>query len=242
MKTLKILILILTITSALHAQTEGDKMAYQAYVTSNKSLWKQLVSKEQSAFDKSKTNENRYRLLLAQHGLLGATMADQDEDLFDDHFKKAKDNIEELIEADYEVANAKAMLSSIYGWEIAYSGYKGMFLGSKNSSNIESATKLDPSSPLVWQVHASYKLFTPEMFGGDLNEAVKSFEKAVKLYDASEAAQKSNWRYLDALAWLGQAYESTNQNDKAKQTYEKALEVEPNFGWVKYALLPAVNQ
>ena len=242
MKTLKTLILVLTISSTLFAQTEGDKMAYQAYITSNKSLWKQLVSKEQLAFDKSKTNENRYRLLLAQHGLLGATMTDQDEDLFDDHYKKAKDNVEELIEADYEVANAKAILSAIYGWEIAYSGYKGMFLGGRNSTNIEQATKLGPSSPLLWQIYASSKLFTPEMFGGDIDVAVNSFEKAIKLYDASGAAKKSNWRYLDALAWLGQAYKSTDQIDKAKMTYEKALQVEPNFGWVKYSLLPALDQ
>lgn len=242
MKTIKFLTLLLFISSTLLAQTEGDKMAYQAYITNNKSLWKQLVKKEEASYNSSKSNKNLYALLLAQHGLLGATMVDQDEDLFDDHYKAAKENVETLIDTNYEAANAKAILSAIYGWEIAYSGYKGMFLGGKNSTNIEEATKLGPSSPLVWQIYASSKLFTPEMFGGDIDVAVKSYEKAVKLYDAQNAAEKSNWRYLDALAWLGQAYMSTNQKEKAKQTFEKALEVEPEFGWVKYNLLPSLNQ
>ena len=117
-----------------------------------------------------------------------------------------------------------------------------MFLGGKSSSNIEEATKLDPSSPLVWQVYGVSKLFTPEMWGGDAKVALESFEKAVKLYEASDVQKASNWRYLDALAWLGQAYATNNQKDMAKKVYEKALEVEPNFGWVKYSLLPAINK
>lgn len=240
MKTLKSSVLLFFFSLTVFAQSEADKMAYQAYITNNKSLWKQLVSEQEDTYKKAKTNENLYHLLLAQHGLLGATMADQDEDLFDDHYKKAKDNIKELIAADYQVANAKAVLSAVYGWEMAYSGYKGMFLGGKSSTNIQDATKLDPSSPLVWQVYASSKLFTPAMFGGDIKIALSSFEKAVELYEGNNAQRESNWRYLDALAWLGQAYEANNQKEMAKKVYGKALEIEPNFGWVKYALLPSV--
>ncbi|CAN0600326.1 unnamed protein product, partial [Ectocarpus sp. 12 AP-2014] len=193
-------------------------------------------------YEKLKTNENLYHLLLAQHGLLNATMADQDEDLFDDHYKKAKDNSEELIDANYQVANAKAMLSAIYGWEMAYSPYKGMFLGGKSSSTIAEASKLDPSSPIVWQVYGSSKLFTPEMWGGDTKLALEYFEKAVQLYEANDTQNASNWRYLDALAWLGQAYEANDQSDMAKKVYKKAFEIAPDFGWVKHALLPSINE
>ena len=242
MKTLKLTFAILFLSFITYAQSEAEKMAYQAYLTNNKSLWKQLVSKQQDNYQKVKTNENLYHLLLAQHGLLGATMADQDEDLFDDHHKKAKDNIEELIEADYQVANSKAILSAIYGWEMAYSSYKGMFLGGKSSKNIQEATKLDPSSPLVWQVYGSSKLFTPAMFGGDIKLALSSFKKAVELYEADATLINSNWRYLDALAWLGQAYVANDQKEMAKKVYEKTLEIEPNFGWVKYSLLPSLEK
>ncbi len=244
MKTLKTIALVLTLLSSnlLIAQSESDKMAYMAYISNNKSLWKQLVSKEQSAYNKSKTNKNLYNLLLAQHGLLNSTMADQDEELFDEHFKDAKDNIDELIEAGHEVGNSKAILSAIYGWEMGYSSYKGMFLGGKSSSNIEEATKMAPNEPLVWQVFGSSKFFTPSMFGGDTKEAQKAYEKAITLYEQNESLTTSNWRYLDALVWLGKVYEKNGEKAKAKSTYEKALKVEPDFGWVKFALLPAINK
>lgn len=241
MKTVRLTLLLCFFSASLFAQTESDEMAYLAYISNNKSLWKQLVSKEQSNYNKAKTNDNLYALLLAQHGLLNATLADQDEDLFDEHYENAKDNIEQLIEAKHEVGNSKAILSAIYGWEMAYSSYKGMFLGGKSSSNIEEATKIAPNEPLVWQVYGSSKFFTPSMFGGDTKEAQKAYEKAVKLYE-TRGLTKSNWRYLDALAWLGKVYEENGEKALAKSTYEKALSAEPDFGWVKYALLPSISK
>lgn len=243
MKSLQFFIISLftLLSIQVSAQSEAEEMAYFAYTSNNKSLWKQLVSKEQANYNKSKTNDNLYALLLAQHGLLNATLSDQDEDLFDEHYESAKDNAEKLIDTDYQIGNAKAILSAIWGWEMGYSSYKGMFLGGKSSSNIEEATKMAPNVPLVWQVYASSKFFTPSMFGGDTKEAQEAYEKAVKLYE-DQNLTKSNWRYLDALAWLGKVYEKNGEKDLAKSTYEKALAVEPDFGWVKYALLPSISK
>ncbi|MEM9855962.1 MAG: tetratricopeptide repeat protein [Bacteroidota bacterium] len=222
------------------SQSLHKEMAYRAYLTNNKSLWKDLVAESQKTFDANKTDKNRYNLVLAQHGLLGSTMSEQDEDLFDDYFKKTKDHIEELIDNGYQEGNSRALLSSIYGWEMGYSPWKGMFLGGKSSSNLEKATKADASSPLVWQIYGGSKLFTPKAFGGSVTDAIEAYEKSVSLYESNPALTKSNWRYLDALAWLGQAYEKNNQIDKARKTYEKALQVEPGFGWAKYVLLPNI--
>ncbi|MGD1961526.1 MAG: tetratricopeptide repeat protein [Fulvivirga sp.] len=239
-KSLATLVLMVLFVVPVFSQSEADEMAYRAYLTTNKSLWKQLVKTVQEKFDQDTSDENRYQLVLAQHGLLNGTMTDQDEDLFDDYFKKAKGHLEELIDNGYREANSRALLSSIYGWEMGYSPWKGMFLGGKSSSNIEKATKVDGSSAIVWQIFGNSKLFTPRAFGGSISEAVEAYEKSVKLYEANPALTKSNWRYLDALAWLGQAYEQNNQLDEARKTYEKALEVEPGFGWVKYKLLPEI--
>lgn len=224
----------------LHAQSVETEMAYRAYLTTNKSLWKELVKKSQDKFDANKSYKNRYELVLAQHGLLNSTMTDQDEDLFDDYFKKTKNHLDELIDNGYQVANSRALLSAIYGWEMGYSSWKAMFLGGKSNNNIEKATKADDSSPIVWQVYGSSKLFTPKTFGGSITKAIEAYEKSVALYESNPQLTKSNWRYLDALAWLGQAYKKNNQIDDARRTYERALQVEPGFGWVKYRLLPSI--
>ncbi|MEM7110558.1 MAG: hypothetical protein AAF519_20180 [Bacteroidota bacterium] len=239
-KIIATLALTVVVYSTTYSQSEADEMAYLAYITTNQSLWKKLVKESQTRFDANKSNENRYNLALAQHGLLNSTMTDKNEDLFDDYFKKTKAHLEELIENGYQEGNSRAMLSSIYGWEMGYSTWKGMFLGGKSSSNLEKATKADPSSPIVWQIYAGSKLFTPKAFGGSIPEAVEAYEKSVELYEANPELTKSNWRYLDALAWLGVAYTNNDQIEKAKNTYHKALEAEPGFGWVKFKLLPGI--
>ena len=241
-KTILILcfLFLKAITTSI-AQSDGKAMAYRAYLSTNKSLWKQLVDLRKTGYKKGNTNEELYQLTLAQHGLLNVTMVDQDEELFNKHLKPAKDNLETLITAGYEEGNVRALLSSIYGMEMGYSSWKGLFLGSKSSKNLEKAKKLAPSSPLVWQIYGGSKLFTPAMFGGDKQEAIDAFEKSIELYEADQGSITSNWRYLDAMAWLGQAYQQVGKTVQAREVYEKALEIEPEFGWVKFVLLPGLK-
>jgi len=53
---------------------------------------------------------------------------------------------------------------------------------------------------------------------------------------------KINWGYLDALAWLGKTYARLDDFESAISTYNKALQIEPEFSWVKNGLLPAVEE
>ena len=76
------------------------------------------------------------------------------------------------------------------------------------------------------------------MWGGDLDEAIAAYEKAIQLYESNPAALQFNWMYLDTMAFLGQALAKKGQSEKAIAIYEKALKAEPEFGWVKFVLLP----
>lgn len=221
----------------VHAQDNLTEMEYSAYLRNSKSLWKTAVQKRKEEYESSNSNQDLFRLASAQQGLLNVTMTDQDEELFDDHVDDTKDNMKKLIDNDFKVAESKALLSSVYGYEMAYSSWKGMFLGSKSSSAIARAIELNDQSPLVWQVQGSSKLFTPSMFGGDKTEALNAFKKSVELYEKNGDTD-FNWRYLDALAWLGQAYKANGDVKNAQATFEKALTIEPEFGWVKNSLLP----
>lgn len=128
------------------------------------------------------------------------------------------------------------MLSSIYGNEIGKRPMKGMLLGSKSSSLAEKGILFEPNSPLAWSVYASNKYYTPSSFGGDLQEAIKGWEKTIQLSQANAGTLKNNWLYLNAIVFLGQAYEKAGSRDKAIAAYEKALVVEPQFQYAKMLL------
>ncbi|HCZ34409.1 MAG TPA: hypothetical protein DHV26_00615 [Cytophagales bacterium] len=221
------------------AQSETDEMMYQAYLQRSQALWEKALATQ---LKQANTTTEKLRLAFVYYSLLNGTMATQNETLFDKHVDAAKELIKELIDQNPKSGEAAAMLSGIYGNEIAYSSMKGMFLGGKSSGLADKGIKLEPASALVWRIYGTNKYYTPAAFGGDLEEAVKAFEKSISIFESKPDTLKQNWLYIDTLALLGQAYAKSGATDKAISTYEKALQQEPSFGWVKFSLLPAAKK
>jgi tetratricopeptide (TPR) repeat protein len=223
------------------AQDKTDEVLYKAYAAGDAQpdVFKNAVATRKADYEKKSTDKLAgFKLAQAQFALLNSTMRLKDEDLFDAYYDDTVELIEKLMDQDSKWAEPPALLSAVYGLKMAYSPMQGMFLGPKSGSLIEKAKKLDPSSPFVMKVYANSKYFTPEMWGGDLQEAITSYEKCIQLYDAKPESLKFNWFYIDALAFMGQAYQKNNDNTKAVAAYEKALAAEPTFNWVKHSLLP----
>lgn len=234
-------LLLLLAPCVLVAQDAVDEAMYKAYLSGQPApdVWKSSVATRQEAL-KAKPGDVQlqYQLALAQFGLLSSTMRGRDEKLFDTYYKDTEELLESIVERDKKWGEPMALLSATYGLKMGYSPMQGIFLGSKSSSLVEKAKKLNATSPLVWKVAANAKFFTPEMWGGDLAEAIEAYETSIKLYDAHPEKLRFNWMYLDALAFMGQAYLKNGDSGKAIAAYEKALRQEPDFGWVKQVLLP----
>lgn len=239
MKTL-ITCSLLLLSIASSAQDAVDELMYQAYLSQAPApdKWKSAIAMRKTESANTSDTKLKFRLALAQFGLLSSTMRNQDEDLFDEYYDETVELLEEIISKDKSWGEPYALLSATYGLKMGYSPMQGIFLGSKSNGLIEKAKKFSPSSPLVRKVAANAKFFTPEMWGGDLEEAIENYEACIKLYESAPASLKSNWMYLDALAFQGQAYVKNAENAKAIATYEKALAAEPTFGWVQFSLLP----
>ncbi|MEM9327371.1 MAG: hypothetical protein AAGA85_17015 [Bacteroidota bacterium] len=233
--------LSITLAAFICTISLAQNMEYSAYLTTSLSLWERAVAEKQAHFDQNSSIENRYQLALTQFGLVNATMKDQEEKTFNKYADDLEDHLDYLIDEGYQAANAKALLSGLYGFKIGHSSWKGMFLGSKASSLATAALSEDPESPIVRKMYANNKLFTPEVWGGDVSEAIKSYERSQELFEAQDT-DTFNWMYLDNFAWLGQAYQQKENYAAAEATYKKALEVEQGFSWIKYGLLPALAQ
>ncbi len=228
------------------AQT-SDPASYEAYLGDAETAkanakWDKVVADKQAAFDKTPTPAVRWNLALAQFGLLSATMRDRNEDRFDKYYKVTEAHLDVLRKDASLKGEATALLSGLYGLKMGYSSMMGMVLGPKSSSMIEDALKVSAASPIVWKVYANSKMYTPAMFGGDPEEALKAYRKSVELFEQDAANLNHNWMYLDALVFLGRAYSSQNQTALAIATYEKVLKVEPNMNWVRFELLPKAKQ
>lgn len=237
-----------TATAQTLRSPESDEETYKAYLSTQeiskvKDTWKRIVTDKQAALEANPNDKNlRFSLALAQYGLLSSTMRDRDEDLFDAYADAAQEHLEALLEIDKKWAEPRALLGGLYGMRIGYSPMKGMYYGPRSSSLLEEAVKDSPKSPLAWKLYANSKFFTPEMWGGDINEAIRAYKKSIQLYESQKEKSTHNWFYIDAYAFLGQAYLKNNDKINAIASYEKALAIEPDYHWVKYTLLPEARK
>ena len=226
----KLLSVIATaLTVSVMAQSSSETQ-YAAYLKASKTMWEKSI--QEATKEKG---EKSFEVALAMYGLLGNTMATQDEETFDAYKDQTVDLLEDLIEENPEWGEPKAVLSSTYGLVMAYSPMKGMILGMKSNSLMDDAMKLQPESPLVQKLYAGSKLYTPKMFGGDPEKAVIAYTKSIAVYE-EEGNTEGNWLYLDAMMGLAMSYKSTKQDDKAKSTLEEAIAIEPQYYWAKSTL------
>jgi tetratricopeptide (TPR) repeat protein len=117
-------------------------------------------------------------------------------------------------------------------------------LGPKSSGILSKALGVAPKNPRVLLQNGVSKYNTPEFFGGSKKEAIKFFQHAIEAFRTVAAADSlsPDWGFEETYAWLGISYTDKNEKDNAREAYNDALKINPEFGWVKYNLLPALDQ
>lgn len=120
--------------------------------------------------------------------------------------------------------DAYRLLGDYYG---RLSGYQGIFgrmrYGGRSMKFHKKARELDPASVLGVIGEGTDKLFAPSAFGGDANDAVALFTKAVEMAPGSALGH----------VWLARAYLKLKKPELARQHFEKALALEPQSAFAR---------
>ncbi len=233
------------ITGTINGQNSEylRKSSYKAYLTNSVSVWKAIEKKAKTRYQEHPHDMQKlFDLAVIQYGLLNACVANEKKEVFEAYLDKAKKNIDTLLKYNPRWSAAHALKAGILSTEMAFTPSKGMFLGPKSNAHIDKAIKYDKTEPLAWIQQAGSRLHTPKMFGGRIDKAVESYEKAIDLFERDSSLYQNNWQYINAKAWLGIAYVKDEQYKKALQTFESVVKFEPDFGWVKDELLPRLNK
>jgi tetratricopeptide (TPR) repeat protein len=159
------------------------------------------------------------------------------------YLDSAVEHLEKAIEKDNDSAEAHALLSSCYGIQISFSPLKGIWLGPKSGSEMEKAKELSPENPRVALLGAIGIYNTPALFGGGKEKGLDSLMKAARLFDQWKTPDSllPDWGKDQVYAWIGLAHIDRRETILARKAFEKALQINPDCGWVKYHLLPKVT-
>ncbi|ABC44949.1 tetratricopeptide (TPR) repeat protein [Salinibacter ruber] len=142
------------------------------------------------------------------------------------------------------MADAWALLSGYYGQMMGMNPMQGMSLGPKANEAMKRAKEHGPNNPRVWIIDGTSDFYTPGMFGGDKEKALTKFEKAARLAEqgSPDDPLMPGWGHAEAHAWVGVAHMEAERYDPARTAFEAALDLNPDYGWVRSVLLPRLEQ
>lgn len=148
--------------------------------------------------------------------------------------KEIKSGIKEAeisVGLDDNFSDSHRLLGLLYGRLIGIKGgisraTYGVMYGSKSSAALDKALSLDPNNYKAHLAKGISKTKTPAMFGGDLDNAIELFNKALELSPESE----------DVQIWLGIAYRLKGKIPESEAVLKTVLGKNPENYWAKLEL------
>lgn len=183
----------------------------------------------------------KYYLAYVEYKLYQSKQADTKVDV-DKYYDTALEYCKSLMNNKKYEAEAGTIMAGLYMMHLAVDQMQAMSLMPKIYEMLDAAEAAPGSHPRALIIKGIMQLKTPAMFGGSVGKAIESFLKAVNQFETDKKDNPINWGYEESLAWLGQAYAESNQPEKAREVYAKALKLEPDYKWIKYVLLPALDK
>lgn len=185
-----------------------------------------------------------YYLSYAEYELVRYGMIDEGSGFFDAYVDAAVNHTQQVLLARPDWSEALALMANIDGIRISRSWIKGATLGPEANRLADHAVAADSANPRAWLVHGIMKFNTPEFFGGSVETAEQDFRKAIALFENPSQSEPlpQSWGYPETFAWLGRTLEKLGHPGEARETYQRALAIEPGFSWVSHVLLPALQK
>ncbi len=184
-----------------------------------------------------------YTRAFAHYAMMAPLYSNKDKEPLEQEFTKALALLERVRGQPWE-AEAAGLASNIYGQLIGIrGGMSAIQLGPKAGMTLQRAEHVLPDSPRTLFYRGTSLYNTPPMFGGDLDKATARLQAAVDAFGkADPAAPGPHWGLASTLTWLGMAKQKAGDLAAARAAWEAALKLEPDYGWVKFGLLPSLDR
>ena len=221
---------------------EGKELLQQAIDSSNPDQ----LHKARKLFEQARQSSHHeefalYYLALCEYRLATLFAATSDEQT--QCINRTIEHLKGAIELEDNFSDAHALLASAYGQKLGLKPHLGMALGPETKRVLEKSKRLDGNNPRVVLIDGMSDYYTPAVFGGDKQRAISKMEHALELFAKEEIrdALQPSWGYDEACAQLGIMRQEAGDIEGAREAFVKALDVNPNNGWVKSQLLPGLD-
>lgn len=220
--------------------TNRRHLIYDAYISGNRAQWVQVVH-EMERSTETKTVSWKLELVEYYYGIVGYYIGIKRNDLAAPVLNKANTLIDGILKEHPGNATAMAFKGSLTAFKISLNRYKVMVLGRESLKWLEKSLTAEPENIQALFDRGNAYVHAPVIFGGDPEQGILMFRKAMVLMEKRNQTTE-NWFYLHLLITTADACKRSGHPEKGRPYYERALQVEPRFRFVKETLLPALDK
>jgi len=227
---------LFSLAPEVFAESPYKKTIYNAFINREMYKWGTVIHTIET-YNPPATIDQKLELIDYYYGYIGYLISKKQYETAEKLLIKGEKMVDQVLKVSPKNATAYSYKGSFIGYRIGISKFKAVYLGSESSDNVNKAYELDPHNVQAIIDKGNILYYSPKIFGGDKEEALKFYLKGAKQIEINKGTYQ-NWTYLNLLTIIALAYEKTDQPKLAKLTYEKILRQEPNFYWVKVDLYP----
>jgi len=239
-KKYRLVILLISLSTFAFAQTDYENRIYKSFISGDMKDWKAATDEMENT--KSENNDFLPELINYEYGYIGWCLGNDKKNQAKHYLELMEENLEILKNTEGKTALYHAYMAAALGFKIGLSTWRAPFLGPKSMEHAEKAMKNDSLNFQANTELGNIWHHMPAVFGGSDEKALKYYQKAIEIYENSEDELKhKKWLYLNILATIGKLKFEQKNYEQALLYYEKALNIEPKFVWVKNELLPELK-
>jgi tetratricopeptide (TPR) repeat protein len=205
--------------------------ALAAYLSGNDAEIAHLVAAT-APWDRSTNLDELYARAFVQFRALQLAVAAKNESLAEQSGASCVAALDAAVKRDRRFAEAFALQSACYGYLANLGGFAAIRNGSRSGKSIEAALLLDVKNPRVTLVEGFGLYFRPKFAGGNTALGCARFKEAAAAFDAG-AGQSGPagiaWGPAEAHYWVGRCAEQAGDLASARRSYERALQLAPQF-------------
>src|SRR6056297_1193809 len=237
----RLMILLISLSTSVFAQTDYQKSIYEAFISGEMEGWKTAIDKMENI--KPENKNFLPELINYEYGYIGWCLGNDKKKQAKDYLELMEENLETLKNNKGANALYHSYMAAAIGFKIGLSNWRAPFLGPKSMGHAEKAMENDSLNFQANTEMGNIWNHMPAVFGGSTEKALKYYGKAISIYESSaDKLSYNKWLYLNIIAISGQLEFEQKNYGKALQLYKKALNIEPEFIWVKNELLPELNK
>jgi len=233
---IKLLFVFLILFPVLFATAQKKDLAYyrcaffESYRAGSMAPWPGLIAEMEKA--KSTDLAWQIEMVKAMYGLVGYEIGSRNKDLARVYVNKADGYLDKLLKNYPNNAQIHSLAGAFYGYKISLAFYMAPFYGPKSLSQINKAIELDPTEPTGYIEKGNSLQYRPAALGGDKNEALRLYRKALKLMEGRNDLS-CNWQQMLLRAFILKTLYETNQTAEANAFMQEMQKDYGSMDWIK---------